>query len=159
MRKTIAIAALTVAAVLAGLAPAGPAAASDTVVLQTLRIDEFTQTAGQSSWAGSAQNRLLGASWEFDGGEFTFRVPGGRDDLYPMTGTYTVEDDVAEFTASSSSSSANGSASADISGEIDLDTGRTAFDWNASSGSAAVVYGTGYATASTSGYTGEVTLG
>ena len=148
---------LTVLAV--GAAPA-TAAARQSPVLRTAQVTQFDQVAGQPAWKSRALQRMANAQWGFGtGGTFAFDTTDVRRDLYPLTGTFTLENGIATFNAERSVSSSTGSAHAEISGTLDPSTGQVTFRWLSTSGNAAVVNGTQFSGANGSGYTGAVTVG
>jgi hypothetical protein len=100
--------------------------------------------------------------WRFNSdGTFTFAPANARDDLYPLKGNFKVNGNRLTYSASAESRIGNtGSASANIRGEITLDstTAKVTVDWSNSAGSAAVVSNTPFASASSSAYKIEATL-
>jgi hypothetical protein len=126
-------------------------------------ILSYEQVHGQSGWIQNSARRFMSAIWQFnDDGSFAFAPSYDvRDDLYPLHGRYQVRGSMVYFSAARSSQLGySGSASASIEGSIDFG-GRTpvvTMYWINSSGMAASVYGTGYASANSSAYQIQATL-
>ncbi|MEU7903575.1 hypothetical protein [Actinoplanes sp. NPDC049118] len=155
--RTLIVALLGAATLL--VAGAAPAAARAALTLRTSQVIELNQIAGNPSWKSRAAQRVRNAQWQFGGGQFVFHTTDVRDDLYPMSGSYTIDGDVVRFSASRSATYSTGSAYAEISGRLDTSTRRLTFRWLSSFGNGAVVNGTTFAGANSSGYTGVVTVG
>lgn len=119
-------------------------------------ILEFQQIQGNPQWIDSAKARFLSAVWRFESdGTFTFAPGNSRSDLYPLKGKFEADGNKLIYSASADSKIANtGSASAKISGEISLDSDspEVTLNWISSSGSAAVVYETPFASAAPTAY-------
>ncbi|MEV6299032.1 hypothetical protein AB0M02_06465 [Actinoplanes sp. NPDC051861] len=154
--RTLLITAIAAAAVLVGAA--SPAAARDAVTFRTGQLLQFDQVAGNPSSKDRAAQRVRNAQWQFGGGQFVFHTTDVRTDLYPLAGSYTVDGNTVRFSASRTATFTTGSAYAEISGELDATTGRLSFRWLSSAGNGAVVNGTAFTGASSSGYTGVVTV-
>jgi hypothetical protein len=119
-------------------------------------ILEFQQVQGNPQWIDRAKTRFLSAVWEFESdGTFTFAPANSRSDLYPLKGKFAADGNKLIYSASAEARVANtGSASAQIFGEISLDSNspEVTLNWISSSGSAAVINETPFASADSTAY-------
>lgn len=85
-------------------------------------ITEFEQVKGQSQWISSVKSRIEGATWRFNAnGTFAYSPPDSRDDLFPLSGNYTLNGKSLNFDAYKTVTyGSTGSATAQVMGSVNL---------------------------------------
>lgn len=86
---------------------------------RTLALTDFSQLSGLSVWIPDAEQRMQDAVWGFeDDGTFTFDPPESRAGLFPLTGTWSWDQDVAVFNASAEVDGVGGATQTLLYGEF-----------------------------------------
>lgn len=119
-------------------------------------ILEFEQLQGNTNWIPNAQKRFKSGVFKFYSDNTFLFAPtyGVSPYLYPLKGNYHVAGNTISFSAYRQFSTTNGSSTAQIQGEISLNGNypKISMHWLNTSGLAAVIYNTPYATSSISEY-------
>jgi hypothetical protein len=124
-------------------------------------IGGVTVTADTSQWLSSNTERLSGAQWQFnDDGTFVFYLPNSRDDLYPITGYYSIQGKTLSFQGSRISNTQVSRARSFVGGSVNFNQNPPVMNiqWGTSNILASVINGTGYGSNKTSAYGATVTL-
>lgn len=106
------------------------------------RITSFEQLEGLSEWKAQAKDMVMGARWRFDpDGTFVYAPAHGRKDIFPLQGSYAIENDKVCFAAKTTFSVSTSIISTWCSGNIDLEIERPTMhlDWGNDYSTAAMV--------------------